>query len=74
MNPSVIHLKDYFTANSVLFMLQGKLCSLGAKISDLSDVVRRKRMELEYLKRIETLTTVVESQVRLKFDTYIFIL
>lgn len=41
---------------------EGKLFSLGAKISDLSDVVRRKRMELEYLKRIETLTTIVETQ------------
>lgn len=53
-------------------MLQGKLYSLGAKISDLSAVVRRKRMELEYLKRIKTLTTIVENQVRLKFDTYFF--
>ncbi|KAK1394815.1 DUF566 domain-containing protein [Heracleum sosnowskyi] len=41
---------------------EGKLFSLGTKISDLSDVVRRKRMELEYLKRIETLTTIVEAQ------------
>lgn len=41
---------------------EGKLYSLGVKISDLSNVVRRKRMELEYLKRINTLTTIVESQ------------
>ncbi|KAL1811085.1 hypothetical protein DCAR_0623203 [Daucus carota subsp. sativus] len=42
---------------------EGKLYSLGAKISDLSAVVRRKRMELEYLKRIKTLTTIVENQI-----------
>ncbi|KAL8115816.1 hypothetical protein AgCh_022351 [Apium graveolens] len=41
---------------------EGKLCSLGAKISDLSDVVRRKRMELEYLKRIQTLNIIVDTQ------------
>lgn len=28
-------------------------------------------MELEYLKRIQTLTTIVETQVRLIFETYI---
>ncbi|KAL3521784.1 hypothetical protein ACH5RR_014618 [Cinchona calisaya] len=40
-----------------------QLYSLGSKMSDLRDVVKRSRIELELLQRIKTLSTIVEYQM-----------
>ncbi|KAL3614907.1 hypothetical protein CASFOL_040568 [Castilleja foliolosa] len=43
--------------------VERKFFSLGAKISDMRDNVRKKRSELAVLKGIQNLTTIVESQM-----------
>ncbi|KAL0306057.1 UNVERIFIED_CONTAM: protein ENDOSPERM defective [Sesamum radiatum] len=42
---------------------EGKLCSMGRKISDIRDNVKKKRYELVVLKGIKTFTTIVEAQM-----------
>lgn len=37
--------------------------SLGLKMSELSDSVQRKRIELQHLRRVKAVTEIVESQV-----------
>jgi len=37
--------------------------SLGLKMSELSDSVQRKRIELQHLQRVKAVTEIVESQV-----------
>lgn len=39
------------------------LYSLGVKMSDLSDSVQKKRIELQRLRRVKAVTDIVESQV-----------
>lgn len=37
--------------------------SLGLKMSELSDSVQRKRIELHHLRRVKAVTEIIESQV-----------
>lgn len=48
-----------------MIFLQRMLYSLGVKMSELSDSVQKKRIELQRLRRVKAVTDIVESQVSL---------
>lgn len=64
-----IYLTPFFLCILIIilftFLIKRKFYSLGGKISDIRENVKRKRNELAAMRRIKALSTIVESQVRL---------
>ena len=54
------------------FFLQMMFHSLGLKMSELSDSVKEKRIELERLLRVKAVKEIVESQVSSLIRLYLF--
>lgn len=66
-------LAEVFISNGELTFLQRMFYSLGLKMSELSDSVQKKRLELQRLLRAKVVKEIVESQVSQIEDSTFYI-